>query len=527
MIDGATLEGIDAAVALVEGSGALLEWTARFEARFGKGRHLVELLGAERAQTLRERLEEWGDWCGPLGEEGDALWVEGRRVDGSAPRYLLFFDDRRRCAGWWEAQIERSRRDRTTGLPHYNALLESMESRPETNGALFFIAFDDIHRADDGLEGAREERILRELARRFEGLAEPGDRLAYLGSDKFVFVRPGIERVQEAEELARYLIHRHAEPLAVGGELFYLNLAIGITLYPFDGDVPSELVRLAEKAMREARHNGWNRYAFYHHLRSETRMDCLERLRRELPEAIEREEIHFHYQPQFSLKEGRYNGAEMLVRWRHRELGEISPELFLPLAERSGMIRFITMRALTQASKTFEKLAELGREDFSLSINLSPTTIFHRDFLENLEFFLTHYGLQGRPLHFEITENALAHNMTVMKETLGRIRRLGVGIEIDDYGTGYTSLQTLIELPVDTVKIDRQFVRHLDHDPKVGTLYRAMTQTADALGLEVIAEGVEEEAELRAIERLGPVTIQGWYFARAMEEEALLELLRG
>jgi EAL domain-containing protein (putative c-di-GMP-specific phosphodiesterase class I) len=117
--------------------------------------------------------------------------------------------------------------------------------------------------------------------------------------------------------------------------------------------------------------------------------------------------------------------------------------------------------------------------------------------------------------------------MTVMKETLGRIRRLGVGIEIDDYGTGYTSLQTLIELPVDTVKIDRQFVRHLDHDPKVGTLYRAMTQTADALGLEVIAEGVEEEAELRAIERLGPVTIQGWYFARAMEEEALLELLRG
>jgi EAL domain-containing protein (putative c-di-GMP-specific phosphodiesterase class I)/GGDEF domain-containing protein len=524
MIDGATLDKIDTAVALVDETGRLEAWNAPFRQRYGTARSLEPILGAEALSSLLKRWRERGDWSGHL--EGVEAWLDLHAVEGQG-RALLFFDRGAGRRRWWEEQVERSRRDRSTGLPHYNALLEIMEAAGERGGALFFIAFDDIYRSDPAMEGQKEERVLRELARRLESLEEPGDRLAYLGSDKFVFVRPGIERVQEAEELARLLIHRNAEPLAVEGELFYLNLAIGIALYPFDAEAPAELVRLAEKAMREARHNGWNRYVFFHRLRSDTRIDCLERLRRELPEAIEREEIHFLFQPQYSLKERRFSGAEMLVRWRHPELGDLSPELFLPLAEQSGMIRFITMRALTQASKAFEKLAALGREDFSLSINLSPTTIFHRDFLENLEFFLTHYGLEGRPLHFEITENAFAHNMAVMKEMLQRIRSLGVGIEIDDYGTGYTSLQTLIELPVDTVKIDRKFVRHLHTDPKVATLYRAMAQTADALGLAIIAEGVEEEGELQAIERQGPVTIQGWYFARAMEEEAMLERVRG
>ncbi len=520
MIDGAILERIDTAVALVDPRGRLLACNGVFREQYGEAETLGEALDAEGILPV---CPEEGKECSGKIENRD-LWFECRKTEEG--NVLLFLDRRRPRNEWWEAQIERSRRDRMTGLPHFSAFLEEMEERTEKNGALFFIAFDDIYRSDRSTKGTREERVLRELARRLESLKEPGDRIAYLGSDKFVFVRPGIERVQEAEELAHLLIHHNAEPLAVEGELFYLNLAVGIALYPFDSDQPAELVRLADKSMREARYSGWNRYMFYQRLRPDTRIDCLERLRRELPQAMEREEIHFLYQPQFSLKEGRFSGAEMLVRWHHPELGILSPDLFLPLSEQSGMIRFLTMKAMTQASKTFEKLEAIGRKDFSLSINLSPSTMFHRDFMENLEFFLTHYGLGSRPLHFEITENAFSQNMEVMKEILERIRALGVGIEIDDYGTGFTSLRTLIELPVDTVKIDREFVRNLDTDPKVATLYRAMTQTAEALGLSIVAEGVEEEGELRAIERQGPVTIQGWYFARAMEEEAMLELLQ-
>jgi diguanylate cyclase (GGDEF)-like protein len=453
--------------------------------------------------------------------------------DGERRSFLLIVDPGDLRSEMMEKIAKEIYRDSATGLPGLRLFIDRLDKeyfaagKAENQGALLFIAFDDVYRFGQLGGGDKEDRVLRQLTERLEKFCRKRDLLAYVGNDSFVFFRPGVRQVGEAEALAKNLLHRHSEALAVDGELFYLNLAVGIALAPFDGSTGTELVRLAEKAMREARQDGWNHYSFYHRLRSDTRIDMLEQLRKALPEAIEKEEIRFVYQPQFSLEERRFVGAEMLVRWRHESLGELSPELFLPLAEQSGMIRFITMKALTRASTVFQKLEELGRSDFSLSVNLSPSAIFQRDFLENIQFFLTHYELEGKPLNLEITENILAHNMAVMKKTLDALKSMGLGIEIDDYGTGYTSLSTLIELPVDKVKIDRQYVREIDRDPKVRTIYRAMYQTAEALGLGVIAEGVERPEEEEVIASVGPVTVQGWHCSRPLEEEALFQLLAG
>jgi diguanylate cyclase (GGDEF)-like protein len=527
-------EAIDAAIAVVDGEGTILRYNRMFANSLLEGDGspvtLEGLFGREvgREFLVDKVLHRGGGWSGTL-PEGFGGWIDCYPTgDG---HFLILFDVAGNREVLIREMIDSVQRDMATGLPNLTALHDVLmeryldEDSAETYGALFLISFDDIYRFDHQGNGSKGDRVLQQLAEKIAELRQEGDYLAYIGSDKFAYVRPGVHRVHEAEEVARELLQLNAEPLSVDGELFYLNLSIGIAFYPLDSREATELVRLADRAMREAKHSGWNRYALYSQLRSDAPLEILDRLRRELPEAIEREHLYFVYQPQYCLRRERFVGAEVLARWHHPELGELMPELFIPLAEQTGMIRFLTMSALMQVSKTFEKLEARGFGDFSLSVNLSPSVIFHRDFLENLRFFLDHYALKDRPLHFEITENVFAHNMAVMAQTLEALRNLGIGIEIDDYGTGYTSLNSLVELPVDTVKIDRRYVRDIDRSHKTRKLYRAMIQTAEALGLGVVTEGVEREEEKRVVESHGPVVIQGWYCARAMEESALLKLL--
>ncbi|WP_456393757.1 putative bifunctional diguanylate cyclase/phosphodiesterase [Nitratifractor sp.] len=421
--------------------------------------------------------------------------------------------------------------DKLTGLPNIQALYDKLDrhylvsSKEERAGALLLVAFDDVYRFDTRSGSRRGDKVLVELAKKLSDLLGDSDYLAYIGDEKFVYVLSGIQRINDAEAFAKRLLHLNAEPVAIEGDLFYLNISIGIAFFPYDSRESAELVRLADRAMREAKVSGWNRISLFNQLHTDTPLEDLEYLRQALPEAIETEEIYFLFQPQYCLKRQRYVGAEMLVRWNAPRAGELGPDLFLPLAEQTGMIRSLTNRALIQAAKTFEKLEEVGATDFTLSINLSPTLLFHRDFLSDLEFFFDAYGLRGRSLRFEITENIFAHNMTVMREILSRIQEMGIQIEIDDYGTGYTSLRTLTELPVHTLKIDREYVRRIDQDLKTHRLFKAMLQTAGALGLEVVAEGVERQEEQQIVAQYGPLIIQGWYYARAMSEASLLELL--
>ena len=534
-------------VIVANSSGKILRSNPAFKKIFStqkrRPKTLDELLGKAHALDLLNALPPKGKSYRLTGlAEGMFEGIVECRLleaaEGETENYLIFLDeeDDKQPSGEVPGEGGNRRTDRVTGLPDLTALQEVLEKEylkkenlPERFGALFLIAFDDVYRFDDQGIRSKGDRVLAQLAKKLSEIAGEDDFLSYIGNDRFVYVQRSIGTISDADALARKLLHLYAEPVSVDGELFYLNLSIGISLFPTDAREASGLLQLADRAMREARKFGWNRHIFSRHLRTEIpnlRPEILEGLRKALPEAIETEQLHFVYQPQYSLKEHRFVGAELLARWRHPEWGVIAPDLFLSLAEQTGMIRFLTVRALTQAAKTFSRLKAIGREDFSLSINLSPSIIFQRDFLENLEFFLDHYGLRGCPLHFEITENLLAHHMGVMRQSLEKFQEMGIRVEVDDYGTGYTSLSTLIELPVHTLKIDRKYVRDIDRDSKTKILFRAMVQTAEALGLEIIAEGVEREEEREVIESIAPsVVLQGWLYASAMDEKTLLALL--
>ena len=247
----------------------------------------------------------------------------------------------------------------------------------------------------------------------------------------------------------------------------------------------------------------------------------------DLPAAIENGEICFVYQGQYDHQRERFSGAELLARWKHSKYGEISPGIFIPLAEQSGMIGPLTIKAIIEASKMFAKLEKANIQDFSLSVNISPAVLMASDFIETVQFLRHNYDLIGQQLNFEITEDTLTQNMENLVQILEQIREMEIGIEIDDYGTGYTSLQYLANLPINILKIDRSFVTDIDQDLRKRDLFRAIVNMSHALDIDVIAEGVETALEDAVIREFDFITVQGYYYSKPINPDSLLEQLQG
>jgi diguanylate cyclase (GGDEF)-like protein len=421
--------------------------------------------------------------------------------------------------------------DSVTQLPnrHYlNDLLEAKLLFAEENNrylALLLIAFDDLDRFNQMQGAGTDEKIIRTLAEKTRSVLGDEDILAQVESDKFVVVHTLESRHETAELLAQRLLHLYSETISIDGHLFYIGASIGVALFPTDAQDARGLYTQARILMRQARTQGANHYRMLHEADEEGPCETIAGLSRDLPVALERGDIYFEVQPQYSPQRGRFVGAELLARWRHPVRGMVSPGVFLPLAEQSGMIRILTMNAVMEASRIFKKLDAAGIEGFSLSINLPPNILFNRDFLENVAFFIEHYDLAGRRLGFEITENILTQNVEGMARQLDALREMGIRIEIDDYGTGYTSLKYLASLPVDTLKIDRDFVQGIHEDTRRFAVFQAIVDMSRALGFEVIAEGVEVPEEAATVTSLGDVVMQGFHFARPMKVDAMVEML--
>ncbi len=426
--------------------------------------------------------------------------------------------------------VSLARFEPVTGLPNRHYFLELLETKLEEAKekerflALLFIGFEDLDRFNQTQGAETDERILKKLAEKTVGVLGEEELLAQVDSDKFVVAYDVKHTPDEVEIVAQELLQSYSETISIDSHLFFVSTAIGISLFPTDAGNAKTLYFQAKEMMRQAHYSGPNQYRFARKVFDEP-CSFIAMLNRDLPIALEQGEIFFEVQPQYSPALGRFVGAELLARWRHPEEGMISPGVFLPLAEQSGMIRILSMNAVMEASRIYQRLDEVGIGDFSLSINLPPHVIFHPDFLENIRFFMEHYDLTGRRLGFEITENILTTNVNGMAQRLEALRELGIRIEIDDYGTGYTSLQYLANLPVDTLKIDRKFVAGLHRDRRRHAVFKAIVDMAKALEFDVIAEGVEEEQEAAAVAAFGDVLIQGYYFARPMPVDNMVAML--
>ena len=481
-------------------------------------------------QSISKKSGAWSDVIVCYMPEGEKFYCRVKADVLEDDKILFYFEKLQSSKKEYDNLLRLTRYDGTTQLPNRAYFLELLTKKLRKKEGLqtFFsvlvIDFNELDYYDALFDYDIDDIVSLELKNRLNEVIDESMLFAKIGTSKFALLYETQISTLEVEKMADEILYLFTEPLSVYGHLAYVELSLGISQYPTDTLHAKALLHKAEKTASFLKATGINSYDFAHKL-PEKNIDHILKISTDLPAAVENEEIYFVFQPQYCHKERRFCGAELLARWEHPELGAISPETFIPIAEQTGMIRAVTMKAFMEASTLFEQLEKIGMSDFSLSVNISPSMLLYSGFIEDLNFFVESYNMVGKALQLEVTENDLARNISKMADILQQIRAMGIKIEMDDYGTGYTSLQYLSKLPLDTLKIDRSFVQNIDTDKHQAILFKAICEMALALGYEIVAEGVETEGENRVVEAYGNLRVQGYYYSKPLEREALMKLL--
>ena len=416
-------------------------------------------------------------------------------------------------------------------LSNYSSLQKILKQRfsevqtKQIFTSLLFIEFDDLSRFNDAFGFNIDDKLMLKISDDISLFLNSKDIVARVGNHQFIIMQD-LSSVESAEMLAKRITHMLSEPCVIDEHMFYIEASIGISLYPLDGNDANKLINAAKNTMKHVQKNSKNHIGFAKDNVLSLPCEKSIRIMADLPVAIENGEIYFVYQPQFSHTEKRFVGAELLSRWKHPEYGEISPELFIPIAEQNGMIGPLTIKALVDASKAFTLFKNKGINDFSLSVNISPVFLMASSFDETIEFLVEQYDLHGKKLNFEITEEIVLKNTDNLIKTLEKLKALHIGIELDDFGTGYTSLLHLSSLPIDTLKVDRSFVRGIDKDVKKKALFKAIVEMSHALDIDVIAEGMENSSENSVIKTFESITVQGYFYSKPIHLDLLVKKLK-
>lgn len=421
--------------------------------------------------------------------------------------------------------------DSLTKLPNRTYLIEALEkklfsSKQNTElTALLFIEFDDLARFNETFGFDIDDKLIVQLSEKIESLLGIDDILARVGNEQFAILSQNLQSEESAEIFANRILSTLYEPFFVSPNMFYISASIGISLSSAAENDGYRLLKTAENTMRKVQKDGKNNIAFTRH-KAQHSLEKSIRLMKDLPLAIENGEIYFVYQGQYSHYTERFNGAELLARWKHPIYGDVPPELFITIAEQSGMIGPLTIKAIIEASRMFAHLEKAGIKDFSLSVNISSVVLMERDFIKTVQFLLSNYNLVGKKLNFEIMEETLTKNIDNMCHLLEKISEMNIGIQLDDYGTGYTSLKYLTILPITTLKVDKSYVQDIDKDIKRQALFQAIVDMSHALDIDVIVEGVETVLEDDIVKRFGWITVQGFFYSKPVRLTTFLNKLK-
>jgi len=469
-------------------------------------------------------------------DDGQATWVKAHaeliQRDGRPHKLRGFLQDiseRRRVQ---EELYELAHYDALTGLPNRVLAADRLGQalnrarRSDQRVAAFFMDLDEFKKVNDTLGHEAGDRVLVEAARRLSGLLREEDTVARISGDEFLVIVEGFAEVTELRAVADKMLDAFRSAIAVDGREFMLTGSIGIAVFPQDGGSVDELMRSADTAMYHAKRDGGDSGEFF-----TRRMNQLVERQHALEEAmrgaLERGEMAVHYQPVIDLAQGRIMGAEALLRWRHPLLGNVGPHEFIPVAELSGQVKALGEFVLREASATARQWRERVGGSFHVSINVSPHQFRDPAFADTVIAMLGAHGLPGEALEIEITEGVLLSGIDNVHETLNVLQSAGVGIAMDDFGTGYASLSYLRDYPFSSLKIDRGFVMQMDQDPRSRELVVSAVRLAQSLGMKVIAEGIETERQLRMLREEGCRLGQGFLFSPAVDEEAFDALVRG
>jgi diguanylate cyclase (GGDEF)-like protein len=435
---------------------------------------------------------------------------------------------------WIERQLRHAaRHDSLTGLPNRAYFMERLRhalERPrhgiESTCAVLFLDLDNFKVVNDSLGHHAGDELLITVASRLQGCTRGADVVARLGGDEFAILLTGIGDGSDAARVAERILADLGGRIDLGGYEVFSSVSIGIALSAVTGERPEYLVRSADMAMYRAQQSGRARFELFDRA---MHADALRRLQleTELRHALERDEFLLHYQPIVSLASGRIVGAEALLRWQHLERGVVSPADFVPIAEDTGLIIPLGYWALEEACRqacTWRPTAP-GRPAPSLNVNLSVKQFAQRDLVERVARALQETGLEASRLNLEITESIVIEKPELATHVLTQLKALGVRIHMDDFGTGYSSLGYLHRLPLDALKIDREFISHMESSGRALQLVRTIQTLVRDLGLKAIAEGVTTTEQLRLVREIGCHAGQGYLFSAPLDAEAFRLLL--
>jgi diguanylate cyclase (GGDEF)-like protein/PAS domain S-box-containing protein len=428
-----------------------------------------------------------------------------------------------------------ARYDTLTRVPNrmeFQHRLQQALARNRRNGrlaALFYVDIDHFKDVNDRLGHPTGDRALEITARRLVDVMDAGTLIGRLGGDEFAVVVESLPQGQDPRPAiaatARQLLDQITKEFHVEGQEIVMSASIGVALFPEDGDNVIDLIRNADAAMYHAKQNGGNTYGFY---AQEMNADAVERLvlKSELRRAMERNEFQLLYQPKVDLRDGRVAGAEALLRWQHTKRGEIPPSVFIQLAEESTLIFEIGEWVLDRVCSDFASWQRHVPWPGRVAVNLSLRQLRQRDFIARVEGIFERHQLTPSCIELEITESTLADNGERTLRMLDRLYRLGLHLSIDDFGTGYSSLSSLQRFPIGTLKIDQSFVRDAGKRRDSNAIVAAIVGLGRSLGMDVVAEGVENRAQMALLRKLGCTYAQGHLFGEALGAADYLSLLR-
>jgi diguanylate cyclase (GGDEF)-like protein len=421
--------------------------------------------------------------------------------------------------------------DALTGLPNQLLFEETVSlalaerRQPERKLAVFVLDLDRFKRVNDSLGHPAGNELLREVARRLTGAVRGGDTVARMSGDEFTVLVTGLRSTGEAAFVAEKVMAVFRSPFVVAGQELYVTPSVGIAVAPEDGTRPSVLLKNADTAMYRAKERGRNCFEIYS-VEMNSAAEARLALEGDLHHALDTGQLRVAYQPQFDLVTGRLTGVEALARWNHPTLGTIAPDTFIPLAEESGLIVELDDWVMRTACAQARAWADAGLPGLRMAVNLSGRGFWRARLVERVTDALAMTGVNPAQLELEITESMAVDAVADTRPLFRELEALGVRLAIDDFGTGYSALGRLQGLPFHTLKIDRSFVAGVENPHDEAPIVAAMIAMAHALKLEVVAEGVETEAQQAFLARHGCDIGQGYLFGRPVEPAEIEAMLR-
>ena len=489
------------------------------------GRHDADFI-----QALWKEAAEKGFWQGEVWNrrkngETFPVWVTINAIfndDGDLQRYVSMGSDITNKVRSDELIWRQANYDFLTGLPNRYMFQDRLEQETRTSLrqgallALLFIDLDHFKDVNDSLGHPVGDQLLVHAAERINGCVRDSDTVARMSGDEFTVILPRLAHTLDGEKVAEQIISALAEPYSINDQTIHVQASIGITFCPDDACEASQLIGNADQAMYESKTAGRNRLSYFtqsQHDEAQNRLKLLNDMR----SAVESRQFELHFQPIINLATGNISKAEALIRWNHPERGMISPAEFIPLAEETGLIVGIGDWVFREAAAKAKRWCELFNTVLQVSVNMSPVQ-FQSGALNMTDWlaYLQALGLGAKHLSIEITEGLLLNASDDVKAKLLRFRDAGIQVAIDDFGVGYSALSYLKRFDIDYLKIDQSFIQNLETDQNDLVLSEAIVIMAHKLGLNVIAEGVETEAQRRLLLKIGCDYGQGYLFSRPL-----------